>query len=75
MRQLTHKEKLQLREELRVSQIKVLLEWDFNSEEIAKTLNLPITEVKIYITKYKLDDGLLRSLREVNDEENDDEHE
>lgn len=54
MRRLTAKEKLQLHEDLSVAKTKVLIKWDYTNEEIAKVLGLPITEINIYVKKYKL---------------------
>lgn len=63
MRQLTAKEKLQLKEELKVAQIRILLEWDFELDDIARILKIGITEVRIYVKKYDLGETLLDDLR------------
>ena len=52
MRKLTQREKLQLHEDLSVAKIRVLIDWEYTNEEIAKILGLPITEVNVYIKKY-----------------------
>lgn len=54
MRKLTAKQKLQLHEDLSVAKVRVLVDWGYNNEEIAKILNLPLTEVNIYIKKYDI---------------------
>lgn len=54
MRKLTQREKLQLHEDLSVAKIRVLMDWDYTNEEIAKILGLPVTEVNVYVKKHNI---------------------
>ena len=54
MRKLTQKEKLKLHEDLSVAKIRVLTDWEYTNEEIAKILGLPVTEVNIYVKRYNI---------------------
>ena len=54
MKKLSPKEKLQLREDLIVAKMSVLIKWNYSDEEIAKVLGLPMTEINIYVKKHKL---------------------